>query len=118
MRVIICGGRDFKDFTKGKLILEQLLMYQAAMGLLTVIEGGAKGADTMACEWTGQHVRCHHIQVNAEWEIHGKAAGHIRNAEMLTYKPDMVIAFPGGRGTENMIKLAKKAEVPVLRIEI
>jgi ABC-type Fe3+-hydroxamate transport system substrate-binding protein len=31
-------------------------------------------------------------------------------------KPDLVVAFPGGRGTANMIEQAEQAGVPVRRI--
>lgn len=42
-----------------------------------------------------------------------KAAGHIRNKQMLDTGIDVVIAFPGGRGTANMVKIAKEANVQV-----
>lgn len=51
--------------------------------------------------------------------LEGKAAGPIRNQRMLDDgKPDRVLAFPGGRGTANMVKLAKAAGVPVHEIRI
>lgn len=123
MRVIICGGRDFKDFDKGKAILDLLLgpytsYKDGVFPTLTVIEGGAKGADTMADEWLSDNRYSRHIKRKADWEKHGRAAGAIRNREMLGDDPDLIIAFPGGLGTENMIKQAKKAGVPVLRVEI
>jgi hypothetical protein len=37
----------------------------------------------------------------------GKKAGFVRNAEMAEYA-DMLMAFPGGRGTDNMVKQAKR----------
>jgi predicted Rossmann-fold nucleotide-binding protein len=40
----------------------------------------------------------------------------MRNARMLTYKPDLVIAFPGGRGTEDMISQARTAGVTVTKV--
>lgn len=44
----------------------------------------------------------------------GKAAGPIRNQRMLDEgKPDLVVAFPGGRGTADMVRRAKAAGVPV-----
>lgn len=53
----------------------------------------------------------------AEWEAHGKAAGPIRNAHMLSdFKPDLVVAFPGGRGTADMVKKAQDAGVTVLLV--
>ncbi len=52
----------------------------------------------------------------ADWTTHGRAAGPIRNARMLAeYHPDLVIAFPGGRGTLDMVSKAERAGVAVIR---
>lgn len=54
----------------------------------------------------------------ADWRWHGKAAGPIRNKQMLDqHSPDLVIAFPGGRGAANMVALARAAGVPVAEVE-
>jgi hypothetical protein len=80
---------------------------------LVVIEGGAKGADTIAREWArerGLHVQ----EYLAEWAKYGKRAGFLRNERMLREgKPDAVIAFPGGSGTAMMCEIARAAGVPV-----
>ena len=53
----------------------------------------------------------------AEWKKHGKAAGPIRNRKMLQDgKPDLVLAFPGGRGTANMVELATDAGIRVMHV--
>jgi hypothetical protein len=50
----------------------------------------------------------------ANWKKHGRAAGPMRNQQMLDEgKPDLVIAFPGGSGTADMVRRAKAAGVPV-----
>jgi acyl-CoA synthetase (NDP forming) len=61
---------------------------------------------------------CHHVtSFPANWKKHGKSAGPIRNQLMLDVgKPDLVIAFPGGSGTADMIRRARKAGVPVKEI--
>lgn len=52
----------------------------------------------------------------ANWRFEGKAAGPIRNSRMLSImEPDFVIAFPGGRGTEDMASKAEANDVPVVR---
>ena len=52
----------------------------------------------------------------ADWQKHGRAAGPIRNQQMLDEgKPDLVVAFDGGRGTADMIARAEKAGVRVVR---
>lgn len=48
---------------------------------------------------------------------YGKSAGPIRNQTMLDDgKPDLVLAFPGGRGTADMVAKAEKHGIPVRRI--
>jgi hypothetical protein len=84
---------------------------------VTVIEGGARGADALAASWVrnpGWEGTVEHEQYPAEWSLHGKAAGPIRNQEMLDVgKPDVVYAFPGGRGTADMVRRANKAGIEV-----
>lgn len=75
-----------------------------------VIHGAARGADTLAANWAasrGVEAKAY----PADWDRHGKAAGHIRNAAMLTEEPDGVVAFPGGRGTSDMRRKAEAAAV-------
>lgn len=112
MTIIVCGGRDYDDRERVFSVLDKL-EYD---GNLYVVEGGARGADTLAADWA--EVRGHHhITVPADWSAHGRAAGSIRNQLMLDkYKPNLVIAFPGGRGTADMIARAEKAGVPVERV--
>lgn len=80
-----------------------------------LIEGGARGADTLARLWAQQ--RGIRVQTfPADWKQFGRSAGPRRNQQMIETKPDKVIAFPGGGGTADMVKRAKKARVPVLEI--
>lgn len=71
-----------------------------------MIEGGANGADHFAKAWAeerGIPFRTFH----ANWRMYGRAAGAIRNAQMLAEgKPDLVVAFPGGPGTADMVRRA------------
>lgn len=115
MRVIVCGGRNFTD--RGSLFaaLDALSSKQQA-GFSAVIHGAARGADRLAGEWAeARGIPCHEFPAN--WEKHGRAAGFVRNMEMLKIgKPDAVIAFPGGAGTLDMIELAEKAALPIHKI--
>lgn len=111
MRVLVCGGRDFDDMAMMLIVLGQLGPAD------TIIHGGARGADTMA-DQLSHSLGCKLEVYAADWNAHGKAAGYIRNQQMLDEgKPDMVIAFPGGRGTADMVKRAKKAGVPVTEVK-
>ena len=105
MKVLVCGGRDFNR----KSVVDYVLtLIDSDTPIDTVIHGDARGADALAGEWAREHGK-EEIPFPADWKKHGKAAGQIRNKEMLEYTiPDMVIAFPGGRGTKNMIDLAQE----------
>jgi hypothetical protein len=112
LKVLVCGGRNFDD----SLTLGSWLGgIHKRQGIALLIEGGARGADFMArkfAEWAGIPVRT----FPADWDAHGKAAGPIRNQQMLDEgKPDIVVAFEGGRGTADMIDRAEKAGVRVVR---
>jgi hypothetical protein len=46
-----------------------------------------------------------YIGYPADWGKYGNSAGPIRNQQMLEEeRPDMVVAFPGNNGTQDMIK--------------
>ena len=109
MRIIVCGGRDYTDGTTVARVLSALDLSDA-----TVVHGAAPGADSLAADW------CRTFGVpeephTADWSHYGKAAGPIRNAMMLA-GADLVIAFPGGRGTADMVTRAREAGVPVLEV--
>lgn len=119
MRVLVCGSRDWRDYHAIAVVLDGL--DEAAtnkLGRLTVIEGGAKGADSCAASWCEANKEwVDHEVFPAEWETYGKSAGPVRNREMLEKgKPDAVWAFKTheeSRGTNHMVNLARKAGIPV-----
>jgi len=112
VRVLVCGGRDFSDQRAVDVALDDL---HDNKGITRIIEGGASGADRFAYEWAA--INCVPIEhFVADWKRNGRAAGPIRNKQMLDDgKPDLVMAFPGGRGTADMVRRAEAANVPVLR---
>lgn len=114
-RVLVTGGRHFNDW---KLMYCTLNRLHATHEFSLLIHGGAWGADWLADKWA-EDVDDVTVQVfPADWETHGKAAGPIRNQQMLEEGlPDLVVAFPGGRGTSDMVARAKRAGVEVMMIE-
>lgn len=114
MRVLVCGGRDYgQDRYERDYIRDQLLKFHELNKVTEVITGGAVGVDTVTLNWAKDNnlewERC-----PAQWKKYGKAAGAIRNRQMLLdHKPDHVIVFPGGKGTEDMRHKAYVAEIPV-----
>ncbi len=108
-RILVCGGRDFDDWH----MLDQEL---STWGEFQLVEGGATGADFLAKVWVKWKQLPTPLTFKADWEAHGKAAGGIRNQKMLDAgKPDFVIAFPGGRGTADMVRRAEAAGVKVVK---
>lgn len=111
MRILVCGGRDYDDWATVSWALAPFESEET-----TIIQGGASGADFLGKVWA-KFKGISQIEFKADWKLFGKQAGHIRNQLMLEEgKPDLVIAFPGGTGTADMVKRAKKAGVEVIEI--
>lgn len=124
MRVLVCGGRDYRTPAPLFAALYELHMRRP---ITLIIEGGQRtwdeelqiivgGADYFGEQWAkARRVPCK--TVKADWRTHGKAAGPIRNAEMLKLGPDLVVAAPGGRGTADMVRRARAAGIEVREIK-
>jgi hypothetical protein len=113
MRVLVCGGRDYHDTQRVYRALDQLHKREP---IGVVIEGDAPGPDRIAGYWARKK-RIDNLKFPADWETYGKAAGPVRNKKMLDEgKPDLVVAFPGGRGTADMVQRARSAGVEVIEV--
>lgn len=116
-RVLVCGGRDYANHDR---VHEALDLLHDADTIVAIIHGGASGADAFAEHWALTHfdwesIDC--IAFPADWKEHGRAAGPIRNARMLHEgKPDLVVAFPGGRGTADCVGRARELGIDVLEV--
>jgi len=110
MRILVCGSQEYND---RETIKKELVK----RNVIHVINGGARGADALAVS-IARELKVGWETHMADWGIFGKAAGPIRNKRMLDRgKPDIVLAFFAGKrtpGTQNMVKQAKKAGVPVV----
>jgi len=111
---LICGGRDFANQE----------MFNAAMEHLTVkrgmprciVNGGERGADMMARHW-GERFALDVKTEEANWTAYARSAGPIRNQVMLDkYSPGLIIAFPGGAGTADMVKRGREAGIQIAEI--
>jgi hypothetical protein len=115
MRVIVCGGRHFPDQKLVWKYLDQLL--DAAPNDLTIIQGGSGGADKFAREWCMRR-GVDFVNYPYPKEYGRRAGGPIRNRQMIEDgKPELVLAFPGGRGTRGMVRLAREYGLRVLEID-
>lgn len=142
MRILVCGGRDFSNpipydhYPENKKAMDEYrfvmrMMDEIILPLskeanscdnwlptdITIISGKAKGVDSTAIDWAITNY-AQFEEYPADWNKYKNAAGPIRNQQMLDEgKPDLVIAFPGGRGTANMVSIAKKANVKVIEVK-
>lgn len=122
MKILVCGGREYGDKEALYSFLDSLLREQQDLHdpITHLIHGDARGADSLAQGWAVrngvQPVRC-----PALWEGpngYNPRAGLIRNQAMLDLNPDVVIAFPGGRGTEHMKNLARTKGVKLIAVRV
>ncbi len=111
---LVCGGRAFEDYAMFEAAMSDLLALRGCPW--RIVHGDATGVDTMAGEW-GKRKAIYVVPCPADWNKHGKAAGPVRNQEMLDkFKPQLVVAFPGGRGTADMVRRAREVGVDVAEI--
>lgn len=130
-RVLVCGDRNWDD---GRYLIKTLDTLHLAEAFTCVIDGEAPGADWMAGDHPpGQTVRGRYHRdpgwawvrrvpgqhYPPDWNRYGRAAGPIRNRQMLVEgKPDLVIAFHAdighSRGTRDMVRQARKAGLDVV----
>jgi hypothetical protein len=104
---LFCGSREWSDRDCIRRDLESL-----PEGSI-VIEGGARGADTIAHE-EATALGLHVATVRALWDFYGRSAGYRRNEAMARLEPEIVYAYPlGGPGTARMIEIAEAACIPV-----
>jgi hypothetical protein len=126
-RILVCGGRDYGTtmtedgyYVPNRSQVEKLNKYLDSIIEefidIIIIHGAAKGADTLASTWAKRN-NIGQLSFPADWKSYGKAAGSLRNLQMLEEgQPDLVIGFPGGTGTEMMCKIAAGAGVEVRRV--
>jgi len=110
VKVLVCGGRDFTDRA---LLFRTLDEIDGVIKISRILHGDSRGADRLAGLWAAdRNVLC--AAYPADWKLNGLRAGPIRNELMIERgKPDLVVAFPGGAGTADMVKKAMRAKVKV-----
>jgi hypothetical protein len=110
VRLLVTGDREWSDRkTMMKVIYSIFKQYG---GTFTVIHGNARGADKMAGE-IARELGLDVLVFPAEWDKYGKAAGPIRNQQMIDEgQPDRAVAFHNnlwrGKGTKDMVTRLKK----------
>lgn len=107
-KVVVCGGRNCKD---RKLVFDTLSQLHEEKRFTQLAHGGAKGVDSLAGLWA----IFNYVPVTVflpDWIVYGKAAGVRRSVTMMqVFQPDILVAFPGGKGTNHTIEIAKRKKV-------
>lgn len=112
--MLVCGSRNVVDL--GALIDGLSIRFGVLPEDTELISGGAPGVDSWA-DWIYLRYFPHRPRrvFKADWKKHKKAAGPIRNRQMLDEKPDLVIAYWDGEspGTKDTVTEARKRGIPV-----
>ena len=127
------GGRDLA--WPQQRIAAELLARSSGRLVHLLLHGGARGADA-AIGRAAQQLGWSALVMPAQWERHGRAAGPIRNRELLEqavaraeahsspgYQASvLVVAFPGGAGTASLVqqarRMASRSPVPISVAEV
>jgi hypothetical protein len=124
LRILVCGSRTWSRYGVLAAVLNGIESH--FNGNTVIINGKAPGADSYADKWAksvGKIVGEDLLQFPADWNTHGRAAGPIRNRQMLAEgEPDVVWAFVDkprieSTGTQDMIDIARGAGVPCYVVE-
>lgn len=112
MKVIIAGGRTYALSRIDYALLDGLHRQYAFM---EVVHGDQAGADRCGKAWAAQRgIPCRAFP--ADWKMHGRAAGPLRNSAMVAYvgAGGLLVAFQGHRGTADIVKKAVRAGLDVI----
>lgn len=125
LRILVTGSRLWTDRTTIYLAIVGALSRHISTGPAVLIHGGARGADMVAHDvWmqlrSGRTERLAIPEVyDANWDAYGKAAGHIRNKQMVATGATVCLAFLKGesKGTRGCVELARRAGIQVISYE-
>ena len=110
-RVIIAGGRDFNDCPLLKRKCDRILSNIKKRSPIEIVSGMARGADTLGDRYAKE---CGYAiaEFPADWDKHGKSAGHKRNAQMGIYATHCIVFWDGrSKDTRHMIAIAERLEL-------
>jgi hypothetical protein len=131
--IVAGGGRDLLWLPAQ--IAAVLLARTSGQLVHGLLHGGARGADA-AIGRAAQQLGWSAAVMPAQWERHGRAAGPIRNRELLqqaiakavahtspgSLASVLVVAFPGGPGTASLVqqarRMAPRSPVPISVAEV
>lgn len=111
MRIAIVGSRDYSHLDE----VRQFVWEQERTTV--IISGGAAGVDRAAVDEARRLHMPYEVYL-PDWNVHGRAAGPIRN-RVIVEASDEVVAFWDGRsrGTKSTIDMARAKGKPVRVIQ-
>lgn len=127
MRVAVTGSRNYRDRARVFSVLDQV---HAQTPITLLVHGDGTGADQLADDWAVSR-GVERLRISAEWQnfvdgvvvvkhradgsIYNAAAGPNRNQKIADRKPDMLVHFPGGSGTQDMMGRARRAGIKLYK---
>lgn len=115
MKILICGSRDWDELHMIHIVLAGCKQYHTEEDPLILVHGAAPGADSIAAK-QAELLGIDTLPFPADWDTHGKAAGPIRNQQMLDENEILVTyAFRmsgKSNGTDDMVKRSRAVGIP------
>jgi hypothetical protein len=106
--LLITGDRYWSDYP---FILQSLTAWHERVGINMLVHGACRGADLLGAK-AADRLGIPSSSHPADWDKHGRAAGPIRNRQMLIDHPEieLVLGFHdnigSSRGTRDMMTVA------------
>lgn len=115
LKVIIAGGRSIA----ADEVSVALVVKSAGFNIGEVVSGACPtGADALGEEWAAKNG----IKVRrfpADWDLHGKRAGPVRNAQMAAYADALILIWDGvSRGSRSMLEEARAVHLPLYQFMV
>ena len=113
MRIVVCGGRANSALG----IVEQELTKLHRRENVTIVSHGCSGAHASAIESWARSQGVAIVRYPPNWELFGQRAERLRNTFMLhDSRPDLVVAFPSGHATSDLVRRAISADIAAIKL--
>ena len=107
-KVIIAGSRSFVDYEKLRSVCDSILPNQYSEPRISILSGTSSGSDSLGERYANERGFALN-RYPANWKQYGRAAGPIRNRQMVEDADAAIVFWDGqSRGTKNLIEEAKK----------
>ncbi len=117
-KLIIAGSRDIEDYDLVRSLVMKSGFWKKYGRSIEVVSGMARGVDKLGVDFAKKNgLKCH--EMPADWNRHGKAAGHIRNSEMADVGDGLLAVWDGtSPGTKGMIQISRAKGLEVKAYEV